>query len=94
MPQTALVLVADVSVIFRSDANGGGVLYHPGSDRAYSVNQLGASIWMLLRKEISSGEIISQMQASLSPDNPPSLREDVEAFLASLVENELAHASE
>lgn len=49
---------------------------------------------MLLRKEISSGEIISQMQASLSPDNPPSLREDVEAFLASLVENELAHASE
>jgi len=94
MPHTASVFLTDSSVIYRDDTNGGGVLYHPGTDRAYSVNGFGSRIWMMLGKGVTSEQIITQLRVSLSPDNPPSLLEDVEAFLASLVQNELVHASE
>jgi Coenzyme PQQ synthesis protein D (PqqD) len=93
MPDSFAVLVTDPCIVFREDEDNGGVLYHPGTDRAYSVNILGARIWTMLSDGKSPDELIIDLQASLSPP-PASLAEDVEMFLDSLIQNQLIRKNE
>lgn len=88
MPITSSVFVTEPSVVFREDLNQGGVLYNPGTDRAFSVNNLGARIWTMLQTGSTLDELIVQLQVFFSPP-PDTLRDDVHAYLLSLLSNQL-----
>jgi hypothetical protein len=90
MPGNPSVLVTESSVVFRDDSSNGGVLYNPGTDRAYSVNSLGARIWAMIHEGKSPEEIIAQLQAFFTPP-PSSLAQDVADFIDSLLQNKLAY---
>ncbi len=90
MPGNSSVLVTESSVVFRDDSTSGGVLYHPGTDRAYSINSLGTRIWAMIHEGITPEEIIAQLQVFFVPP-PTTLKQDVEEFIDSLIQNKLIY---
>lgn len=90
MSLSAPVYVTDPAVVFREDMKDGGVLYHPETDRAYSLNRLGARIWAMLCEGETRARIVDRLRASFAPDEAQTLDDDVDEFLAHLVKHNLA----
>lgn len=65
------------------------VLLDPGTGTVFVLNDLGARIWELL-EETSDPAEVTQAVLEEVPGLPGRLQEDVDGFLASLVDRDLA----
>lgn len=80
------------SVIFQK-LEDGAVLFAPGSELYFGLNEVGAMIWMLLPEVRSIGDLCNAVAARYPEVAPSVIRTDIEELLQQLVREGLAVAS-
>ncbi len=76
---------------YRKLADGSGaVLLHLDTAAYHGLNEAGSVIWSLIGTGTTFGELVTKLKAEVD-DAPPTLADEVSAFLRDLEERDLVH---
>lgn len=76
-------------VVYRSLGDDeGGVLLHLDTAAYHGVNAVGALVWNLVGDGSTIGELLGKLESTLE-DAPPSLAQEISAFVVELAERDL-----
>lgn len=75
-------------VVHRRLSDGTGVLLHLDTTAYFGVNEVGALIWGLLESPAPVADLADEVRARVE-DPPPTVEDDVAAFLDALARNGL-----
>lgn len=71
-----------------SDMNGETVMFHMEKGKYYNLGEIGGAIWSELEKEVTTAEIVTQLQQIYDVDQE-TCRLEVESFLKMLTAEDL-----
>jgi len=86
--RTTRICAAPHAAFRRLAGEGGGVLLHLKSTAYFEVNEMGATIWEMVRDKITLEELVNRDRALLA-DPPAGLEDDIARFVDDLTSRDL-----